>query len=605
MKWYYEVAIDSPTQRGSLFPQEDMPDLIEQHYFNSPIYRSIYLYPETALTLVGKENSIKNYFDERWIEYVPIDIDKGKDTDEETIKRAIDICMTLENKYKLDDINYNIWFSGTGFHIDLPVKLFGFRPSKDLPYIVKSTMMGLLGEDIDLSIYSRTGLYRVNYSLNIKSGLHKIPIKLEDLMRGMEHIKFMSENIIDDISFDSYEEAMGESRGNGELSKLVVNHIPSIKTFKKVQEPINIATCVQTLYNNGPQRGTRNLASLRIASHFKRCGIPSNAAKAALLAWNNNSLSETLIQEHVENVYNRNYKYGCNDPLLKQFCNTRCIYYKNKDYSVQLYSHYDMQKLAESRESTDFEGKVIDIASLLGQYEKDCVVYPGELVTIMGPTGSGKTALMQHIILGIDMLTGEIDRKHQLDTVYLSLELSPQLMHRRNLQIISNSKKRFVQANLRTIFNKYEAELSHIKLRINSGSIKDIEEVVRTLTPKVLVIDYLDLIESEKRSEHEQLKNIVHGLSSIAVRYDIIIFAIAQVSRDYARQKQLDLYAGKGSGAIENASRKVIGLNGQAGSQKKHLSVFKNTDGELMDVNLLHDPQTLRFSIDLEGVDNV
>ena len=57
-----------------------------------------------------------------------------------------------------------------------------------------------------------------------------------------------------------------------------------------------------------------------------------------------------------------------------------------------------------------------------------------------------------------------------------------------------------------------------------------------------------------------------------------------------------DIY--KGSGAIENASRKVIGFNGQADSPKKHMSVFKNTDGELLEADVLHNPSTLRFSID-------
>ena len=52
----------------------------------------------------------------------------------------------------------------------------------------------------------------------------------------------------------------------------------------------------------------------------------------------------------------------------------------------------------------------------------------------------------------------------------------------------------------------------------------------------------------------------------MAVNLDIIIIQVSQVSRDYSRNEVLDLYAGKGSGAIENASRKVIGLNGQSKS---------------------------------------
>ena len=50
------------------------------------------------------------------------------------------------------------------------------------------------------------------------------------------------------------------------------------------------------------------------------------------------------------------------------------------------------------------------------------------------------------------------------------------------------------------------------------------------------------------------------------------------------------MYAGKGSGAIENASRKVIGLNGQAKETKKSVHMYKNTDGELFDAELEWQP---------------
>ena len=62
------------------------------------------------------------------------------------------------------------------------------------------------------------------------------------------------------------------------------------------------------------------------------------------------------------------------------------------------------------------------------------------------------------------------------------------------------------------------------------------------------------------------------------------------MSRSYSREERLDLYAGKGSGAIENASRKVIGLNGQANNDVKEVSMLKNTDGELFDTELVWQP---------------
>ena len=48
----------------------------------------------------------------------------------------------------------------------------------------------------------------------------------------------------------------------------------------------------------------------------------------------------------------------------------------------------------------------------------------------------------------------------------------------------------------------------------------------------------------------------------------------------------MDLYAAKGSGAIENASRKVIGITGSSDNSDKKVSIFKNSDGDLFDAQL-------------------
>ena len=76
----------------------------------------------------------------------------------------------------------------------------------------------------------------------------------------------------------------------------------------------------------------------------------------------------------------------------------------------------------------------------------------------------------------------------------------------------------------------------------------------------------------------------------MAVNLDIIIVQVSQVSREYSRAEILDLYAGKGSGAIENASRKVIGLHGKASSSSKSIELLKNTDGELFKTELEWQP---------------
>jgi len=594
--WFYEVAIDSPQNRGELICTLDMPTFIEKNRHKT-LYRSVYLFPETAYAQILENKTTKLFAGEKWIHYIPIDIDRGGDSDEGCRARAIDVVNKLEYKYGLSDLNYAIYYSGTGYHIDISNEAFGFDPSPNLPLMVRETMKSMFS-DIDASIYQRVGLIRVNYSLNQKSHRYKIPLEREqlELLSAIDIMALAS--LEPNIScLDSYEDFMGDLRGNAQLRTKIIRNAPDSAVYNKIVEPYSIATCVHELYSKGPQRGTRNIATLRIASHFRRNGIPSAATKAALLHWNNGSLHEETIVENVESVYNRNYKYGCEDALLKKHCNTRCIYFKNKDYNVMLYNAGDMfnelNKSIEKRKNN----KCLDIAAMLGQDDIDCAAYAGELVTVYGPTGSGKTAFVQHLVLGMNMVTGEIEKSRQLNTIYLSLELGVGLMAQRFSQIAGGYSKAYVRNNPKEVKDKVFNNLTHIQLRLASGNIKEIEEIIRQLTPEVLVVDYLDLVDSQERGEYEKLKQIAHGLSALAVNYDIIVVAVAQVRRENAREHSLDLYAGKGSGAIENASRKVIGINGQAHSPKKHIQVFKNTDGELLEADVYHDGATMRFSV--------
>ena len=63
----------------------------------------------------------------------------------------------------------------------------------------------------------------------------------------------------------------------------------------------------------------------------------------------------------------------------------------------------------------------------------------------------------------------------------------------------------------------------------------------------------------------------------------------------------MDLYAGKGSGAIENASRKVIGINGNAKTAERQIEVFKNSDGDLFKAKLEWTPSYRLRRIDADN----
>ena len=580
MQLYHEIAISSPRNRGLLVPEEQLIDILLSEGKNQAVYKSLYLYDEEGKEYHKIKRSFKDFLGNRYIKDVLIDVDKGQNTDDYTLNKTKGVLFELE-ELGVQKRSYRLYYSGTGYHIEISGEVFNYpQGSKDLPFIVKETMNNLFG-DIDLSVYNRTAIYRCENTLNQKSNLYKIPLDINSINN------LSAEDIIEHASKQRNIE-QEPIWGDSELEDKVITKVPKIRVLQSNAEPTNIVPCVQKMYKLGPEEGSRNNTLMRIASHFFRHGLPSEAAKAALLHWNGSQLEDDVIIKKVEDTYKGGYKYGCKDVLMEKHCQTNCIYYKRKDYLVDVKSSEELQGELAERIETDFSGRTIDLAGLFGVEDKDATIYPGELVTIFGSTGANKTALAQNIVLGYNAENDQINKEHQIPTLFLSLELSGFVMHRRNLQIVANASKHEVIKNYQSLYDYHKEELSHIIMQSVSPTIQQIQEKIKQLQPKCVVIDYIDLVDVpyNKRGEYEKLNYISHGLSNIAVNDDIIIIQISQVSRDYSRNQIMDLYAAKGSGAIENASRKVIGITGSSENTDKKMSIYKNSDGDLFEVEL-------------------
>ena len=580
MELYHEVAIGSPRNRGLLIPEEQIVDVILEHGDKHAVYKSLYLYDEEGRQYHRLRKTFRDFLGKRYIKDILIDIDKGDNTDDYTLNKTKGVLYELEQLY-VQKHSFNVYFSGTGYHIVISEEVFNFpQGSTDLPFIVKETMNNLFS-DIDLAVYSRTSIYRCHNTLNQKSGLYKIPLTRKQIQEcsAKDIMSIASKQIILNTE---------PTWGDGELEKSVITNIPKIRVLDTNVEPKNIVPCVQKMYKLGPEEGSRNNTMMRIASHFFRHGIPSAAAKAALLEWNGGQLRDEIIIKKVEDTYRGGYKYGCKDELMAKYCQTNCIHYKRKDYLIDVKNSEELQSELAERLETDFSGRTIDLGKSLGVHNKDAMIYPGELVTIFGSTGANKTALAQNIVLGYNAEHNQIVKEKQIPTLFLSLELSGFVMHRRNLQIVSGTNKDTVMNNYKSLYEYHKEELSHIIMQSVSPTIPQIQDKIKQLQPKCVVIDYVDLVDVpyNKRGEYEKLNYISHSLSNIAVNEDIIIIQISQVSRDYSRNQIMDLYAAKGSGAIENASRKVIGITGSSDDIGKKVTLFKNSDGDLFEVDL-------------------
>tara|TARA_R100000700_G_C3177287_1_gene152412 strand:+ start:2104 stop:3882 length:1779 start_codon:yes stop_codon:yes gene_type:complete len=577
---FIEIAIKTPRSRGVLIPRNELKDYIEP---DVPLYRSVYLYDDKAKREIESKGSVSSYYGSRSVDNILIDIDKGSNTNEQTLRNLRSILFDLQEY----DVNINkscqVFFSGSGYHITLPNSLFNFKASEELPFIVRKTMSSMF-KGIDDMIYMRSGIYRVAHTINLKTGLYKIPLTIAEIESSKP------EDILELAKTPRLDFEYKPLFGDGELEgNIFTKKENAVRELRSVVENNKVVPCIQTMLNIGPQQGCRNNTIMRIASHFRRHGIPSDFAKVSLLHWNQKSIEENIVIDKVEFTYNKGYQYGCSDPLMAKHCSTRCIFFKRKDYMVDVKTASDLQDEFHERMTTDFSGKIINLGKMFGLSDDiETIIYPGELVTIFGPTGSSKTTLAQNIALGVNFAENRIMKEWQIPTLYLSLELSGWYMHRRNMQVVSGLSKTDINGNYKEVWEEHKDVLSHMAVQTVSPTLEQIKEKVRELQPALVVVDYVDLVATPPhvKGEYEQIKYISHNLSNLAVNMDLIIIQVSQVSREYSRNEVLDLYAGKGSGAIENASRKVLGLNGQADSHLKNLHMYKNTDGELFDCKL-------------------
>ena len=175
---YIEIAQRTPFNRGVLVPKNVLYKYID---LNNALYRSAYVYTNEAVEFAkNNNNTLKNYYGERSIDKVLIDIDKKDNSNEHTLDLARSIIFDLE-ELGVTHKSIQAYFSGTGYHIVVTNDVFEFPASADLPYIVKNTMKKMF-PIADYMVYIRTALYRVQHTLNPKTNLYKIPLTIKEMM---------------------------------------------------------------------------------------------------------------------------------------------------------------------------------------------------------------------------------------------------------------------------------------------------------------------------------------------------------------------------------------------------------------------------------------
>jgi hypothetical protein len=566
-------------------------NLVEKNAFKKEMYRSYYHFDESFREHVEENGSVKGYEGACYLDYIHLDIDKGE-IDDKSFNPYVMQCLSelLDKGVMTEDIN--IWFSGSGYHIKLK-NVFGLQPSKELHTKLKLTLEKHFS--FGDSIYDKTRVIRSEWSLNPKTGLYKVfvPMNLLQDYSYKDITKFASSKTAynkwakkydgfygnkftkEDIQFDPY------------LQSMIVAS-PTIAAVtngnSRKGDVSNIVSCMQHVYNEGPVKGSRNMKLMRMASSYKRSGVPYLVALNGLLTWSNGTLPDNEVIRSVNNTYEGNYVYSCKDHIMAEYCDPKCVYFKNKDFVLEINSIDILEQNLRNYINDDLSERCIDVGEMFSMPSYN--FKPGELVVFSGDTGMGKSAFVQYVVT-----------KAMKNVLYLSLEMKEELTFRRFGQMAIGKTQEWIN-------NKYKSDpdftlkdkLEHIQLMTIAPRIDSIKKIVAEYQPNVLVIDTADEVQVDfNRGEIEKQNIVIDGLKQIAQKNNIIIIAVSHLNKASAASNVVALHSLKGSSNLVQKADKVLVIKGERSEKVRTISSEKSRDEDRFEMTVFFNTDNFTF----------
>ena len=572
--YYVELVKNDISNRNALSTHENyQKEVITNAWKDTEMYRSYFMFSDDFKEHVDKESSVKGFKGITYLDYIILDIDKGTIPNDQFIGYLQQCLSEIFDKGVMEE-DLNVWFSGTGFHIEMK-NVFGLQPSTDLSDKLKLTMNKHF--PFADSIYDRTRIIRCKWSFNKKTSSHKIwiPMKLISELSYDEIVKASSTqdnymSLVNKYPGGFFSTLFKDNDVEPYLQSMIVAS-PTIQYQKEINKNsegvTSVVSCMQHVFNEGPLEGSRNMKVMRMTSSYKRAGVPLLVALNGILTWANNTMSEEEITRTITNVYDGKYQYGCDDHIMAAYCDSKCIYYKRKDYSLDIKGVTALEDSFKTYVQSKLTKDSIKLKEVYG-----CNPYnfsPGELIVFSGDTGLGKTAFIQDLIV-----------KAKLQTLFLSLEMNEQLIFRRFGQIAAGKNKEWIIEQYKNNPDfSLEDKLNHIQIMTIAPRIDSIKKVVAENEPKVLVVDTTDEVEVDfVKGEIEKQNVVIGALKQIAQKTNIIIIAIHHLNKTSAANNVINLHSLKGSSNVVQKADKVVLIKGNRNDPAREIISVKSRD---------------------------
>lgn len=585
-----EIVQGGINNRNKIDTYTNYLEIEKQNAFKKEMYRSYYMFDSTFVDHVMKHKSVKNYSGLIYPDRIIIDIDKG-DIDGESLQNYLrHVCNELFD-FGIDSSHINIWFSGTGYHVEL-LNVFGFQPNKNLHTKVKATMTEhfTFGDNI----YDKTRIIRSKWSRNVKTNLFKVWLPLEDIWTiTYDEVCSIAKS---KKTYNDYERSKPNFYATYNDDSVIVEPYLQSSIISNINKNVSltpmrsgdtnsVVTCVQHIFNEGPTQGSRNKNMMRMVSSWKRAGIPFIVALNGIAKWSQGELDISEIERTVSNVYDNQYIYGCDDAILMEYCDPKCIHFKRKDYVLDIRDVASLEDTFKQYIENDLTARSVNISDVF-EGAPDYVFKPGELVIFSGDTGMGKTAFVQNLVA-----------KAKKDTLFLSLEMNEILIWRRFGQIAKQQTSDWV-------INQYkndpdfslQDELDHLNIMVIAPEIEAIKRVVAQYEPNILVVDTTDEMQVDRFDGDIQKQNvIIDALKQIAQRNNTLIFAIHHLNKASASQGTVGLHSLKGSSNVVQKADKVIVIKGNRNEIYRTVMSEKSRDDGRLEFVTEFNPETMTF----------
>jgi hypothetical protein len=248
-----------------------------------------------------------------------------------------------------------------------------------------------------------------------------------------------------------------------------------------------------------------------------------------------------------------------------------------KGVNVPIFSMLELE--AEyARSVTNTETTQLRLSTWLPSLTEVRPLIPGELVTFIADTGTGKTAVLQNLAI----------HARPIKTLMFEMELPNPILFERFICAAGCLPGPMVENEYRegqTWRPGIDQFLNHIYVCPSTGiNCDEIERVIVNAElklgerPRLILLDYVQLIQGYGHSRYERMSDVAEGLKIMAKKTQTIIVIASQISRP-KEGDEITLHSAKDSGSIENSSGLVVGLWKTSTFGVLRMKILKNTKG--------------------------